>query len=652
MAMVSLIDLAEPGHTVTWCPGCVLPGALIQKNPSVEKIEDIKTGDLVLGSDGRYHKVTEVFAHHHNGKMYRIKSKCLGEVALTDEHPVLSVKRKNIQMHNTEFELNWNRADQLKKGDYVAYPILKEEEDINEIELPSLKKEMDRKSKPFQKKVLISNDFLLLCGYYLAEGHTHVREIAFTFNSKENQFVEDVRKATESAFSLPTTVKTRENKHITEVFISSSQLARHFEGWFGTGAAKKKIPRFLMLLPKEKQKWLIRGMWRGDGWVGKGRANYKTVSRVLAEQMKNLLIRHRIVPTVSISKAYGIHKESYSIQIVSRRDLEVLSDILDAKIEMRNAGKPPSSIILTDFILTPIRKIDVFDYNGIVHNMEVEGVHSYVSENAVLHNCGDFAILVALKQALVKAGVEPHNTVVCSGVGCGSKLPHFIKTYGFEGLHGRSLPPASAIKLANHGLTVVAVGGDGDGYGIGMGHFIHTCRRNIDFTYITQDNQIYGLTTGQTSPTSEKGYKSKSTPDGVLEEPVNPMALAISAGATFVARGFSGNLPHLSDLIYQGIQHKGFALIDVLQPCVSWNKLNTYEYFQKKVYKLEDEKHNPSDKMAALTRAQEWKERIPIGVFYKETRPTYEDGLPMLKDGPLVKQSVQRDLSELLAEFE
>jgi 2-oxoglutarate ferredoxin oxidoreductase subunit beta len=265
--------------------------------------------------------------------------------------------------------------------------------------------------------------------------------------------------------------------------------------------------------------------------------------------------------------------------------------------------------------------------------------------------CGDFAILVALKQALVKLGKPAHEVVVASGIGCGGKLPHFIKTYGFEGLHGRVLPAASAIKLANHSLTVIAVGGDGDGYGIGMGHFIHTCRRNIDITYITQDNQVYGLTTGQTSPTSEKGFKTKSTPEGVIEEPINPISLAIAAGATFVARGFSGNLPHLADLIYQGITHKGFAVIDVLQPCVTFNKLNTYEYFTKKCYKL-DEKYDPSDKIAAFAKAQEWREKIPIGVFYKEERPTYEDCSPQLANGPLVKQPIMKDIGELLSEFE
>ncbi len=265
--------------------------------------------------------------------------------------------------------------------------------------------------------------------------------------------------------------------------------------------------------------------------------------------------------------------------------------------------------------------------------------------------CGDFAIVAALKSALSKLNIEPSNTVVAAGIGCSGKLPHYVKTYGFEGLHGRSLPAASAIKLANHSLTVIDVGGDGDGYGIGMGHFMHTCRRNIDMTYIVHNNQIYGLTTGQTSPTSEKGFKTKSTPEGVLEEPVNPLQLSICAGATFVARGFSGNLPHLTDLMQQAITHKGFAFIDVLQPCVTYNKLNTYAYFMKKCYKLGPD-YDPSDKFGALKKAEEWADKIPIGVLYKTIRPTYEDGLPQLQAGPLVKQPLRPDVAGILAEFE
>ncbi|MFH1306796.1 MAG: 2-oxoacid:ferredoxin oxidoreductase subunit beta [Candidatus Micrarchaeota archaeon] len=267
--------------------------------------------------------------------------------------------------------------------------------------------------------------------------------------------------------------------------------------------------------------------------------------------------------------------------------------------------------------------------------------------------CGNFSILAALKKAIVELNLEPHETVVASGIGCSSKLPHFINTYGFESIHGRGVVAASGIKLANHKLNVIAVGGDGDGYGIGTNHFVHACRRNYDMNYITHNNQIYGLTTGQTSPTSDQGFKSKSTPEGVLEVPVNPIALGIIMGATYVARGFSGDLVHLTRLIKEGIAHKGFALIDVMQPCITWNKINTFEYFKNKCYKLKEEGHDVTDKVAALAKAQEWGERIPVGLFYKVNMPTYEDGLPQLKNEPLVKKKIDNiDVSEVLEKYE
>ncbi len=268
--------------------------------------------------------------------------------------------------------------------------------------------------------------------------------------------------------------------------------------------------------------------------------------------------------------------------------------------------------------------------------------------------CGNYSILASLKKAIVNCNLEPHQTVIVSGIGCGSKLPHFIHTYGYESIHGRELPVASAIKLANHELNVIAVGGDGDGYGIGLGHFVHACRRNYDMTYIVHDNQIYGLTTGQTSPTSQKGMKTKSTPDGALEVPINPLALSIASGATFVARGFSADLNHLSDLISQGIKHRGFAHIDVCQPCVVWNKINTFDYFRKKVYKLEEnEKYDPHNKILAFEKAQEWDDGIPLGVLYKEERDTYEDGLPQLKNEPLANLKIDDvDIEKILKTYD
>jgi 2-oxoglutarate ferredoxin oxidoreductase subunit beta len=252
----------------------------------------------------------------------------------------------------------------------------------------------------------------------------------------------------------------------------------------------------------------------------------------------------------------------------------------------------------------------------------------------------------------VELNVEPHNVAIFSGIGCSSKMPHWINTYGFHGIHGRPLPIATGARLANNNLTVIAVGGDGDGYGIGIGHFIHAMRRNLNITYIVTDNQVYGLTTGQTSPTSDKGYATKSTPTGVIEIPINPIALAITSGATYISRGFSKEMKHLTKLIADGVRHEGFALVDVLQPCVTFNRKNTYEWFSKRVYKLEETDHDTTNKQAAFLKSLEWDNRIPIGLFYREARPTYEDDLPQIAETPLARQRIEDiDMRTLMAEF-
>jgi len=270
--------------------------------------------------------------------------------------------------------------------------------------------------------------------------------------------------------------------------------------------------------------------------------------------------------------------------------------------------------------------------------------------------CGNFGLIASLKGAMADLGLKQHETVVVSGIGCSSKLPHYVNTYGFESIHGRGLPVASAIKLANTDLNVVAVGGDGDGYGIGVQHFIHIMRRNYDLTYIVHNNQIYGLTTGQASPTSQLGMKTKTTPWGVVEEPFRPLTVAINGGATFVARGFVGDPGHLKELMKTAIAHKGFSFIDVFQPCVTFNKLNTYPWFQERVYKLEDSGHDSTSKSAALSKAMEGEKtdykKVPIGVFYKTDKPTYESTLPQIKDTPLAKQKLEIDLSKAYEEME
>lgn len=268
--------------------------------------------------------------------------------------------------------------------------------------------------------------------------------------------------------------------------------------------------------------------------------------------------------------------------------------------------------------------------------------------------CGDFGILMGIKKALIDLGRPLHETCIVSGIGCSGKLNHFINTYGFEGIHGRALPLAAAVHLANHSLNVVVVGGDGDGYGIGMGHFMHAMRRNMDMTYIVHNNQTYGLTKGQYSPTTEQGMKTSSSPFGAVETPVNPIALALASdGVSFIARGFAGDIKHLHWLILEGMKHRGFALIDVLQPCVTFNKLNTYDFFKSRVYKLQnDAEYDVTNKRLAMERAQEWDTRIATGIFYQVDASRYEDSIPSIHDMPLVAQPIDNiDMMPLFQEY-
>ncbi|HTH49236.1 MAG TPA: 2-oxoacid:ferredoxin oxidoreductase subunit beta [Candidatus Limnocylindria bacterium] len=270
--------------------------------------------------------------------------------------------------------------------------------------------------------------------------------------------------------------------------------------------------------------------------------------------------------------------------------------------------------------------------------------------------CGDFGVLNALQQACAELEIPPHEMLLVSGIGCSSNLPGFFRSYGVHSLHGRALPFATGAKLANHALLVIATGGDGDGYGIGLNHFIQAMRRNIDITYIVMNNEIYGLTAGQASPTSEPGMKTKTTPHGNLEEMLNPLALALASGCGYVARGFSGQPRHLVKLYQEGIRYPGFALIDVFSPCVTFNKQNTYQFFRDRVYKLDDSGHDPADFHGAMDRAMEWGEKIPIGLFYKNSSPraSLDRADPGLESGPLVRRplGLEREARQkLIAEF-
>jgi 2-oxoglutarate ferredoxin oxidoreductase subunit beta len=239
--------------------------------------------------------------------------------------------------------------------------------------------------------------------------------------------------------------------------------------------------------------------------------------------------------------------------------------------------------------------------------------------------CGDYGVVNAVVKAFMKLQIDPEKTVMVGGIGCSSRLPLFVATYGFHGVHGRTLPIATGVKVARPELTVVAVSGDGDGYSIGAGHLPHACRRNANITYIVMDNAIYGLTKGQTSPTSARNFLTKSTPEGALENPVEPLSLALVMGATFVARGFSSRPNELADMIAEGIDHKGFSWIDVFSPCPTFNRVNTFDFYKERVQPLPDD-HDRTDKLHALSLA-DVEDPYYLGVFYKVDKPTFEEGI-------------------------
>lgn len=269
--------------------------------------------------------------------------------------------------------------------------------------------------------------------------------------------------------------------------------------------------------------------------------------------------------------------------------------------------------------------------------------YSYPTPPTWCPGCGNFAILNAVKQALTNLSLKPNESLIISGIGCGSKLPHYMKVNGFHSIHGRPVAVATGAKLANPDLNVMITAGDGDSYGIGGNHFIHACRRNVNLTHIVENNLIYGLTKGQYSPTSEKGFVTKTTPQGAIEPPVNPIATCLANGATFIARGFSGDVPHLTEVISKAIKHNGYSLVDVFQPCVTFNRVNTYDFYNQRVYKLEEEEgYDPTDKEMAQKKSYQWGEAIPIGIIYTEKRATYEEQVPALKDGPVVKKDLDR----------
>ncbi len=657
-----------------WCPGCLAPDTRIVTLEGTTPISEIRVGDLVLAHDGKFHPVTEVTSHWHEAAMHRLTVKAFGHVVLTPDHPVYVVRRERARRVNTSFLPEWVEAKDVRFGDYVAYPVPEHAFDQRSFPLIYAKRKKDTRSKPLPKVLETNDEFLRLAGYYISEGHTHHREIGFTFGGDERNLAEDTVGLVATVTELRATIKERAEKNAIEVHVSSSYLSEIFGGMFGRGAAEKRIPLEIMVLPPAKQRALLKGLWAGDGWLGAKRGKYRTISPELVEQVKILLLRQGIVPTVTAERAKDHHRASYSVEVLSARDYDVLAALTGA--EPVPAGRRRQQLILRNgYVFLPVRKNEVIDYAGMVHNFEVEDAHSYVSTAGALHNCGDFGILSALQMAFAQLKLEPDKVAVFSGIGCSGKTPHYLKTYGFHTLHGRVLTVATGGRLVNNGVTVVALGGDGDGYGIGAGYFVNTGRRNLDFAYIVHNNGVYGLTKGQSSPTLAIGKKTKSMPEKAIQDGVNPIGLAVASGYTFIARGYALDPKNLAKIIAAAIEHEGSALVDVLQTCPTYNDLYTKEWYEgedlptkrSRLYSLEEAGYDgvvkdPTNleeviakKAQAVAKSYEV-EPIPIGIYYQIDLPTYEERLaermPEYAKTPLVEQNVfDRELRPLIEEM-
>jgi 2-oxoglutarate ferredoxin oxidoreductase subunit beta len=666
--MVTDIKSLTSNEFNDWCPGCLLPDNTIIGNPSAKAIQAFKEGDKVLGSDGYFHKIDKVMTHIHRGRIYKLRTAYFGETTLTDEHPVLTVKKENAVKGILRTE--WTETGKLRIGDYVAYPIMKPEKDIESLPLIYEKKDKDTRNKELPKEVKIDGNFLRLAGYYIAEGNVHRREIQLTFGSDEYNLARDTKNLFNKVFGLNATIKDRsKEKGLIEVHVSSSYLSEIFMDWFGDCAADKKIPHEFVLLPKEKQKALLLGLWRGDGFVNKKslRAGYKTISPVLKEQIKMLLLRQGVVPYVYENKAYGMHKKSYSIE-VKNRHYDKLMKVLGFNSKESKTSKNANVLSLMDenYIYLKIRSLDYFNYEGPVYNFEVEDVNSYVSNSATLHNCGDSGIVLAVKNAIVKANLDPHKTVIVSGIGCSSKLPHLVNVNGVHTLHGRPIPFAEGIKLANPELTVLLDSGDGDTYGIGVGHFISAARRNTDIKLFIHDNGVYSLTKGQASPTLPEGRRTKSLPAPNINGALNPLLLAITAGYNFVARAQSFKVNELADLMVKAIQHKGLALVDIMQGCPTYNpEFTAAPWFNAhlKALPAEYDGHvkDPSNKeevnqkkMNAINMLlSEDADNMHTGVFFENEDPdTFEDRLQKRKMAPPLSQKISDENGNSITDIE
>lgn len=672
---LKLTDLKTEVHN-DWCPGCVTGDTLIVANPSVKTILEVRPGERVLTAAGEYKQVAARIDHLYTGPLYHVRVKCFGELKATPEHPFIAVRRTwGRHRHNAEFREEKVEAADLRVGDYVVFPVMQKVVDMSAFPISFTRRVKDTRSKPLPREVAVDADLLRLLGYYIAEGSSHKRSLTFSLHKDEVDLVDDIMSLMKGVFGLEGRTEPQEDGNGVDLVFHSSYLAEIFGDLFGRNAEDKRIPHELMFLPPLKQAALIRGLWRGDGDFKKAKARFTTTSVVLAEQMKLLLLRQGIVPIISTEEAHENHRAAYRLYVSYWRDYNQLAEIVGKRDRKTNQRDKRSSVIKHGRVYLPVSEITKAPFEGHVYDLTMDDPgHTFVTSVGACGNCGDFGILSAVQMALAEMNVEPDNVALVSGVGCSSKTPHFVNTYGIHTLHGRSLPFATGIKLSNPQLEVIACGGDGDGLGIGAGHFVNSGRRNVDMAYILFDNGVYGLTKGQASPTLKLGMKTKSLAMPNINQAINPLMLALASGYTFVARGYAYDVRHLKDLIRKAIQHKGFAFLDVLQPCPTYNDILTKEYWSgeglldtgldtggrpiPRTYKLEETgydgvvKSSATDEMEekikqAIMKSFEFGDHTPIGLFYQNERiPTYEERLaqriPPYKGSPPGRQEIAR----------
>lgn len=411
-------------------PVCLLPKSIVETNPNLKTIDAIEQGTHVLSHNGMFNNVTKTLKREYTGEIINIKNR-LGVTTLTSEHEVLAISlpktyRLLYLKNKKKFRPAWHHAFELEKGDIVLYPILKETVDTKEISADIEKKRYDFKSKAIPNKIELSEDFLRLCGYYLAEGNLKEEVtktyIGFTFGISEDEYANDVISIIKNVFGIEAKKKVVKERNTIIVIANNVFIVRLFNKLFGKGAANKSIPHFMMLLESKKQKSLIKGLWLGDGFVNAKipRAGYSTISYKLCQQIKTLLLRQMIIPSLYVEEEKDIkgvkHKKAYRIHVGGRESIKRLSNILDIPIDT-SKKESNDSWIDGNFAYIPITNISKKQYNGFVHNLSVENTNSFVTDSLTVHNCGD-VMWVYIKVGKNKKGYKIIKDIKFKTFGC------------------------------------------------------------------------------------------------------------------------------------------------------------------------------------------------------------------------------------------